>query len=348
MSRIQLRTGPGFLLAAGVALAAAVPLAVEYKKAEFRKAERQDAEQKKVDQAIADQTKARDDSKQEGRKFEVEFRPDVVFGTGAGEELTLDLAMPKGSIAEAPGLVFIHGGSWQSGNKDDFAGQAKEAAAAGYLAVSINYRLAPKHLFPAQVEDCKCAVRWLRAHAGELRLDRERIGAFGWSSGGHLALMLGVTEPSDGLEGDGGWGDQSSKVQAVVSYVGATHLIGDFSIASVNILRTFLGGTMDEKRELYLQASPISYVDAGDPPMLLFAGTNDPLVQYDQAFQMAKALSDAGVSGRVEFLLGAGHVFSPQEMKRTMLEAMEFFDEALGPGRVEINSRPTTPRSLLR
>jgi dipeptidyl aminopeptidase/acylaminoacyl peptidase len=90
---------------------------------------------------------------------------------------------------------------------------------------------------------------------------------------------------------------------------------------------------MDENRELYLQASPINYVDAGDPPMLLFAGTNDPLVQYDQAFQMATALTDAGVPGRVEFLLGAGHVFSPREMQRTMLEAMEFFDATLGAGR---------------
>ncbi|HVC97390.1 MAG TPA: alpha/beta hydrolase [Pirellulales bacterium] len=332
MSRIQFRRGPGILLAAGVALATAVPLAVEYKKAEYKMTDQKNAEPKKVDRTNAQQTNASDDQK-EGKKYEVEFRPDVVFGTGAGEDLTLDLALPKGTHAAAPGLVFIHGGGWQSGNKDDFAAQAKEAAAAGYLAVSINYRLAPKHLFPAQVEDCKCAVRWMRAHAAELKLDRDRIGAFGWSSGGHLALLLGVTDTSDGLEGDGGSNDQSSKVQAVVSYVGATHLIGDFSTESVNILKNFLGGPMDENRELYLQASPIKYVNAGDPPMLLFAGTNDPLVQYDQAFQMATALSDAGVPGRVEFLLGAGHVFSPLEMKRTMLEAMEFFDDTLGAGR---------------
>ncbi len=333
MSRIQLRTGPGVLLAAGIALGAAVPLALEYKNTEYKKVESRDAEPKRVERTNADQVKNAIDDKKEGKKYEVEFRPDVVFGTGAGEELTLDLAMPKGILTAAPGLVFIHGGSWQSGNKDDYAAQAKEAAAAGYLAVSINYRLAPKHVFPAQVEDCKCAVRWMRANAAELKLDRERIGAFGWSSGGHLALMLGVTEPSDGLEGDGGSSEQSSKVQAVVSYSGATHLIGDFSNASIGILKTFLGGPMDENRELYLRASPISYVDAGDPPMLLFAGTNDPLVQYDQAFQMATALTDAGVPGRVEFLLGAGHVFSPREMQRTMLEAMEFFDETLGAGR---------------
>ncbi|HUY32696.1 MAG TPA: alpha/beta hydrolase [Pirellulales bacterium] len=333
MSRIHwphvLRTGPGFLLAAGLTLAAAVPLMVEYQKTEGKKAEATTAET-----TTADDKNAKDD-KPASKEYEVEFQQDVVYGNAAGEELTLDLATPKGIETNVPGLVFIHGGSWQGGDKIDFSEQAKEAAAAGYVAISINYRLAPKHLFPAQIEDCKCAVRWMRAKAAELNVDRDRIGAFGWSSGAHLAMLLGVMDSSDGLEGDGGARDQSSKVQAVVSYSGATHLIGDFSIASQKILKIFLGGRMDEQSEIYLRASPIRYVNAGDSPMLLFAGTNDGLVDYDQAFQMATALTDAGVPGRVEFLIGASHVFSPRDMTWTRRDAMEFLGEILRPGEQE-------------
>jgi acetyl esterase/lipase len=265
-------------------------------------------------------------------KYDVDFHSDVVYGTAAGEELKLDLATPRGTEALMPGLVFIHGGGWQGGKKEDFAGTVKTAAAVGYVVASINYRLAPKHSFPAQVEDCKCAVRWMRAKADELKIDPKRIGALGASAGAHLAMMLGVMDPDDGLEGEGGWSEQSSKVDAVVSYVGPTNLIGDFPPISLQILKNFLGGPMDEKHEVYEQASPIKYVDKGDPPMLLFAGTKDELVPYDQAFQMTTALTGAGVPGRVELLIGAGHGFSPKDYQRTMAEAMQFFAEHLGAG----------------
>ncbi|HEV3023345.1 MAG TPA: alpha/beta hydrolase [Pirellulales bacterium] len=269
------------------------------------------------------------------KKYEIDFQSDVVYGTAAGDELKLDLATPKGVDSPPPGLVFIHGGGWQGGKKEDLAAAAKAAAAAGYVAVSVNYRLAPKHPFPAQVEDCKCAVRWMRAKADELKVDPKQIGALGVSAGAHLAMMLGVMDPADGLEGDGGWSDQSSKVQAAVSYVGPTNLIGDFPPISLQILNTFLGGSMDEKHDLYEQASPVKYVNAGDPPMLLFAGTKDDLVPYDQVFQMTTALTGAGVPGRIEMLIGAGHGFSLKEYQRTMAEAMQFFDDCLRPAESE-------------
>lgn len=263
-------------------------------------------------------------------KYEVEFKTNVVYGKAGDEELKLNLASPKGLAGKAPGLIFIHGGGWSGGNKDGYDNFAKNAAAQGYVAATIDYRLAPKHLFPAQVEDCKCAVRWMRAHADELHIDAAKIGAVGGSAGAHLALMLGVMDKEDGLEGDGGWSDQSSKVQAVVSYVGPVNLLSDVPEASQGILKNFLGGAREERRELYRQASPITYVNSGDAPMLLYAGTKDQLVPYDQAYEMTKAMTDAQIPGRVEFLIGENHGFNGKEMVRTLSDMMDFLGEQLG------------------
>ncbi len=263
-------------------------------------------------------------------KYEVEFKTDVVYGKTGDEELKLNLATPKGLEGKAPGLIFIHGGGWSGGNKDGYDNFAKNAAEQGYVAATIDYRLAPKHLFPAQVEDCKCAVRWMRAHADELHIDAAKIGAVGGSAGAHLALMLGVMDKEDGLEGDGGWSDQSSKVQAVVSYVGPVNLLSDVPEVSQGILKNFLGGTREERHDLYRSASPITYVNSGDAPMLLYAGTKDQLVPYEQAFQMTKAMTDAQIPGRVEFLIGENHGFNGKEMVRTLSDMMEFLGEQLG------------------
>lgn len=259
----------------------------------------------------------------------VELKTDVEYGKVGDEALLLDLVTPPKSDTPRPGLIFIHGGGWAGGRKEDFTAFAKDFATAGYVAVSVNYRLAPKHPCPAQIEDCKCAVRWMRAHADELGLDPERIGAIGGSAGGHLALMLGVMDEGDGLEGEGGWPDQSSKVQAVVNYVGPTDLMGTLPPISRGILKNFLGGTREEKRELAIQASPVTYVSAGDAPCLSFMGTKDPLVPHEQGVLLANKLTEAGVPGRVEFILGAGHGFEPEEMRRTIEAAKEFLAEEL-------------------
>jgi len=260
---------------------------------------------------------------------EIDFQTDVVYGNGGGEDLKLDIASPKGLDHPVPAIVFIHGGGWAAGTRQSMGGLAKQAAARGYVAVTISYRFAPKHIFPAQVEDAKCAVRWLRANAKERNIDPTKIGASGMSAGAHLAMMLGAMDPSDGLEGDGGSADQSSKVQAVVSYVGPTNLVGEYPEVSVNILKNFLGGLPQEKQAECKRASPITYVNRGDAPMLLFFGTKDPLVPVDQAYQMTKALTDAAVPSRVEMIVGAGHGWAGDEMKRTMDETWSFFNKHL-------------------
>ncbi len=260
----------------------------------------------------------------------VDYKPDVTYATVAGEELKLELASPKGLDHAVPAIVVIHGGGWMAGKRQDMASIAKEAAAHGYVAASISYRFAPKHRFPAQIEDSKCAVRYLRAHANELHIDPQRIGAIGVSAGAHLSMMLGTMDSADAMEGDGGNPEQPSKVQAVVSFVGPVNLARDnYSETQTQILAAFLGGNPKEKQAECRRASPITYLNKGDAPMLCFFGTKDPLVSFDQAFQIATALTNAEVPGRVEMILGAGHGWGGKERIRTHNATMAFFDEHL-------------------
>lgn len=271
---------------------------------------------------------------------EVELKQDVVYGTGAGENLKLDLAAPREVKAPLPGIVFIHGGGWQAGNKSRYRNEIQAFAANGYIVASVGYRLAPKHRCPCQIEDVKCAVRWMRAHAGELKLDPARIGAIGDSAGAHLSMLLGTMDSSDGLEGEGGWAEFPSKVQAVVAYYGPIDLTQkdvenspakeDIMVDAARLILTnFVGGNPEEHTEQLRRVSPITYVSKGDAPILIFQGTKDRLVPYDQAFAMATSLTAAEIPGRVEFILGAGHGWGGDEIKRTQGTALAFFEQHL-------------------
>src|SRR5262249_17962423 len=131
-------------------------------------------------------------------KREIELQTDVVYGKAAGQDLKLDLAMPKGLDHPVPLIVWIHGGAWRGGGKAEFERLISESAKRGYVAATIDYRLVPASIFPAQVEDVKCAVRWLRANAERLHVDPNRIGVVGSSAGAHLAMMLGTMDSGDG------------------------------------------------------------------------------------------------------------------------------------------------------
>jgi acetyl esterase/lipase len=270
----------------------------------------------------------------------LEIREDVEYGNAGGVSLKLDLARPESRDGKLPALVLIHGGGWQAGNKRMLRPIMTDFARAGYIAMTVGYRLAPKYRTPAQIEDCKCAVRWIRAHADELGVDGRRLGAMGMSAGAHLSMLLGVMDSADALEGTGGWADQSSKVQCVVSYFGPVDLTrhdlnGSPAQGMVNedvvrmILTNFVGGRPEDHGDALRQVSPVAYVSQGDAPMLLFQGTKDNLVPYDQAFEMATALTKAGIPGRIEFILGAGHGWGGDELKRTQHAALAFFDQHL-------------------
>ncbi|HEV3142959.1 MAG TPA: alpha/beta hydrolase, partial [Gemmataceae bacterium] len=156
------------------------------------------------------------------KKADILVERDLVYGKGGDADLKLDLAMPRDGTGPFLAIVCVHGGGWKSGKRQDLGKTIEGMAARGYVAVTVSYRFSPAAKFPAQIEDCKAAVRWLRANAKKYRVNPERIGAFGYSAGGHLACLLGTTDKNDGLEGSGGNPDQSSRVQAVVSYFGPT------------------------------------------------------------------------------------------------------------------------------
>jgi len=149
---------------------------------------------------------------------------DLVFGKADGIELTLDLYLPSNPIRSVPLIIYIHGGGWRGLDKS-WCPYPMRFLTLEYAVASINYRLAPDATFPAQLHDCKAAVRWLRAHAEDFHFLGDRIGVWGDSAGGHLAAMLGVTGKRPELEGNCGTPGVSSQVQAVCDWFGPTDLV---------------------------------------------------------------------------------------------------------------------------
>jgi acetyl esterase/lipase len=255
----------------------------------------------------------------------------LVYGKGDDVDLELDLAMPADGKGPFPAIICIHGGGWKAGNRKDLAGLTEHFARNGFVAVTVTYRFAPKYKFPAQIEDCKASVRWLRANAEKYKVNPDRIGAMGFSAGGHLACLLGAADEKAGLEGKGGNPKQSTKVQAVVSFFGPT----DFTDktwskdAETVFFVPFLGGTFAEKKDAYRQCSPIVYCTKDCPPFLFFHGTKDTLVGISQSEKMAKKLTDLGVSAELVTMQGDGHGWSGDKLTKTIEQTTRFFKDKL-------------------
>jgi acetyl esterase/lipase len=257
------------------------------------------------------------------------YEQDIEYGSGGGEPLKLDLARPKEGDGPFPGVVCIHGGGWAGGNKSFFRPLMIELAQKGYVAVTVQYRFAPKHPFPAQVNDVKCAVRWLRSKSKEFKLDPNRIGATGASAGGHLSLMLGVMGKDDGLEGEGGHSDQPSQVQAVVNFFGPTDLSREFPENVRPLLVNLVGGPLDEKQKEIRLASPVTYLSHQDPPILTFHGTKDNIVPYEHATILDEACKKLGISHELQTMPDLGHGWGGETLRKTLDQTIAFFDKHL-------------------
>ena len=212
-----------------------------------------------------------------GKKAEYEFDKfgGVVYreGTENGNDyrLTLDVYVPEGE-GPYPGILAVHGGSWRSGTKLNWMRHARKIARAGFVVVAINYRHAPRDPFPAQIHDCKAAIRWMRVHADKYKIDPEQIGGTGYSAGGHLVALLGTSDMDDGLEGDVPESEQgiSTRLQAVAPGGAPCEFswIDDDSRA----LAYWLGDSRQKNPEIYRAASPTTYITADDPPFYFFQG----------------------------------------------------------------------------
>ena len=261
----------------------------------------------------------------------------IDYGTGGGRPLTMHLLQARPSPdGRAPGLVWVHGGAFRHGSKDSGIAKLFPFARRGYVCASIEYRLSGEATWPAQIEDCKAAVRYLRAHADELGLDPARIGAWGASAGGHLVAMLGVAPDRPELEGRGGWVEHSSRVQAVCDFYGPADLLAmvdqpsalDHNDADSPEGR-LLGGPVREQPDRARSASPATYTTGHEPPFLIVHGAEDMTVPYEQSQIMYRATG----SGDAIFhtVVGAGHGGPTFEHPAVVRLVEEFFDRHLGP-----------------
>jgi acetyl esterase/lipase len=249
----------------------------------------------------------------------------------------LDLYLPIKSVDDAHGIVkpcplviFIHGGAWQSGDKFMMP-DPKEFHKRGYAIASLNYRLTSEAPYPAQIEDCKTAVSWLREHATIFKIDPNRIGIWGISAGGHLAALLGttgdMTTPSWARSASG----VSNRVQAVCDWCGPTDLTtmskqaGSTYVLDKAVDRLLSSGTK-EKSVLAKEASAISYVNKNCPPFLIMHGNHDNIVPVAQSIELARALKLAGVKCTLTIMPGISHMFASQA---TTEQVLQFFDQNL-------------------
>jgi len=278
----------------------------------------------------------------EGRRRRMEFPDvnivrDVVYKRVNGRDLRLDIYSPKSITHPLPVLLWIFGNRWSRGSKNH--PPPLNLVSQGYIVVSIDYRLSGEAPFPAAIEDCKAAVRWIRANAADYHFDSDHIGAWGHSAGGHLAALLGTSGGVAELEGTGDNSSFSSRVQAVCDMAGPSDIVqfyetvsssndGMAGIAKASI-EQFLGGSVERNRAKAIAASATTYVSKDDPPFLIIHGENDMSIPVSQGEVLASKLKAAGVQVTLIVAEGRGHgvggpAFAP--------EITSFFDKYLKPG----------------
>jgi acetyl esterase/lipase len=257
----------------------------------------------------------------------LEWQENVVYGTAGatGRDLTLDLY--KGRRGDGrPAVLFIHGGGWQAGFPLLFAHHAHALATEGFVAATMSYRFASEAPWPAALEDAKCAVRWLRAHAGELGVDPDRIAVAGGSAGGHLAAMVALTPGR--YEGAGGWPDERSDVQAAVLLNPALDLRPTPGEAP-NLRAAFVAFLGTDDPAVAAAASPMSCALAGAPPILTRVGSDDRSTPPATCEAFHAKLTEAGVENELQIVPGIGHGIPLADPAGCSAAALEFLDSRM-------------------
>lgn len=266
---------------------------------------------------------------------DVEVRKNITYSTAAGERGMLDLYSSRNRESPGIGLVLVHGGGWKTGSKEDYQYYGQQFAHRGFTTVCINYRLVPDGRFPKQVQDVKCAIRWLRQNAKELGVDPERIAVMGGSAGGHLSLLAAYAENVEEFENVGGCADVSSSVQAVIDIYGPTDLAADFDDGNdmvPGLIRDFLGENSDEVSRNMKRASPVTYVHAQSPATLIIHGTIDDIVPVAQGDRLAARLEELQVPYVYDRLPGWPHAMDVAQPvnDRVLFLVERFLNNTLG------------------
>jgi len=236
----------------------------------------------------------------------IECLADLVYKKIGVRELKLDVYRHKKSTSPAATLIFIHGGAWKSGDKRDYLVYLLPFAEKGYVTVSVAYRFSKEAVFPAAVEDVKCALRWLKTHATEYGMDVHRFALIGGSAGGHLAMMAGYTSDVRAFTEECEVDSLDDRVQAIVDIYGPSDLTTAFAQQNAVVIK-FIGQTYAQAPELYRRASPLYWLDSGDPPTLIFHGTLDEVVPVSQSDSLAARLQRLGVAMDYHRLKGWPH-----------------------------------------
>jgi acetyl esterase/lipase len=258
------------------------------------------------------------------------FDKDIEYSNPDDQHLQVDMARPDGQ-GPYPAVVCIHGGGFRAGTRQSYDGLIKKLARNGYVAITIEYRLAPKYPFPAAVYDVKAAVRWLRANAAKYHVDPDRIGVTGGSAGGHLAQFLGVTAGLKRFEGDGGNPEQSSRVACVVNFYGPSDFTKSYgkSVDAAEVLPLFLGGNLEQARRRHIESSPLYWVTPDAAPTLCVHGTKDQYVAFEQAGWIVDRLKASGVEAELLPMAGSMHGFKGEVEEKAEAAMIAFFDKHL-------------------
>jgi acetyl esterase/lipase len=246
---------------------------------------------------------------------------DLAYVQRGDRSLGADVYTPSGH-GPFPAVLLVHGGSWKRGNKQRMARIAERLAQRGYVAVSIDYRLAPEDRFPAQLYDCQAAVRWMRTNAERLRLDPARIAGFGYSAGAHLVALLATANGEAGLVGDLAAPAPDTRLQAAVLGAAPVDVAGFPTNA---VFESVLGASLAERPDLYALASPLRFVTPDDPPIFLYHGADDWMVDASQSHRMLDALERAHVpTGYLE--VPGGHLATFWFDEEPVRRAIDFLD----------------------
>jgi len=274
---------------------------------------------------------------------------DIPYADNDNPRQKLDLFLPKAPKPDKPlpVVVFIHGGAWRAGNKRGGLRMVTPYVESGdYAGASIAYRLSHEAIWPAQIHDCKAAIRWLKANAKKHNLDPDRIAVWGTSAGGHLVAMLGVSGDVKELEGKIGKNLKfDSRVACVVNWFGPSDLLsmGKYPSrmkhdAPDSPESKLVGGPVQENKPAARSASPVTHVSKGDAPTLTMHGTEDPVVPFNQGERLHEALTKAGVPSVFVKMIGAGHggFRSPETAPRVKA----FIEKHLRAKKVEVSDKP--------
>jgi acetyl esterase/lipase len=261
---------------------------------------------------------------------------DVTYKHIDGRNLQLDIYSPKSITHPLPVVLWIHGHRWSYGSKEQRP--PVNLMAQGYIVASLDYRPSGEASFPAAIEDCKAAVRWLRANAIAYHIDPDHIGAWGHSAGGHLAALLGTSGGVAEIEGVGDNSTFSSRVQAVCDMSGPSDILQFYEAVSKSTdgsarraksaIEQFLGGSVEQNRAKAIAASPITYVSKDDAAFLIIHGENDMSIPVSQSEAFSDKLKAAGVDATLEIAKGRGHGVGGPNFAS---EIISFFDKHLKP-----------------